>query len=232
VEYYRANNLVQGLNNALQNPEALNQDGEKISNKVFSDLAFVRLTSDQGAILADQLEAKYLLNSPFSDKIFDEQKLRADYEDRLIIDPATDLVLTIDQGARLLEGRALLLPTPNQHLAGDGPAETWYQRRDDGKMLEFPNDGGYNMEKEISGLPIKEVLGNMPLNDIVSSLRNGESYTTTYVENGQEEPVEIVANPFDRTIDMHFPGAAQNKSIGNSARDSGDDDDNRKSRSR
>lgn len=71
------------------------------------------------------------------------------------------------------------------------------------KLKQYHQNYGYDLEKALSALPIKELGSEQDKTRLVESLRKGNRQTVTFTQNGSEEKRLIEANPQFKSITVY-----------------------------
>ena len=115
--------------------------------------------------------------------------------------------ITLKEAYNLMNGRAV-----NKDLANrEGQVyNAWVQldMKDTGqngnyKMKQFHQNYGFDLEKPLSKLPIKELSNGNDKSALLNSLHKGNRQAVTFLQNGNEQRRFIEANPQFKTINIY-----------------------------
>lgn len=112
--------------------------------------------------------------------------------------------ITLKEGYNLLSGRAVNKDLTNKE---GNIYNAWLQmdfKQTDSagnfKLKQFHQNYGFDLEKELSRLPVKELQNNQDRGRVIDSLQKGNRHAVTFLENGSEHRRYIEANPQFKTI--------------------------------
>ena len=86
------------------------------------------------------------------------------------------------------------------------------------RMKEFHSDYGYNLQKILQQLPLKELLNESEANKLHDVLKNGNRVAVSFIKNGNEQRYYIQANPQFKSVniyDEHARNITLNTALGN-----------------
>lgn len=86
------------------------------------------------------------------------------------------------------------------------------------RMKEFHSGYGYNLQKILQQLPLKELLNESEANKLHDSLKNGNRVAVSFIKNGNEQRYYIEANPQFKSINIYDEHARKltfNTALGN-----------------
>jgi len=86
------------------------------------------------------------------------------------------------------------------------------------RMREFSSGYGYNLEKVLQQLPLKELLDKGLTVKLHEALKNGDRLAVSFVKNGHEQRYYIEANPQFKSVniyDEHSRKVTLNTALGN-----------------
>ncbi len=176
----------------------------EIANEVAGELGFIRHSGPQGAALAEQLMAKHWINTPNINLFGNGDEIRQKYEKYVGYPMETGPVFTNDEANRIFDGRAIFLNPDGDLNSPDAASKGfWYQMDEDDRLHRIPIQA-FNVDEEILKLPLKEILGVIPIDEIVKVLKRGGDFELTYEENGFKEKADLIANPLDDEINLDF----------------------------
>jgi hypothetical protein len=168
------------------------------------DLSYLRSIDDEAAELAEQLEAKYLLNTPLDILIFDIDDLALKYLQRIIVVQGVDDEISMEQANNLFNGNAVFIPGIEELLDSKREKDHWIEMDKGGKMQTIYPEPEFNLRDKIAEMPIKEILGDVPIDEIAKILEKGGVYEATYIEGFTDEKVKLVAEPSYSWIGFDF----------------------------
>jgi hypothetical protein len=71
------------------------------------------------------------------------------------------------------------------------------------RMKEFHSGYGYNLEKVLQQLPLKELLNESEANKLHDALKNGNRVAVSFIKNGNEQRYYIEANPQFKSVNIY-----------------------------
>ncbi len=86
------------------------------------------------------------------------------------------------------------------------------------RMKEFHSGYGYNLEKILQQLPLKELLNKSEADKLHDALKNGNRLAVSFIKNGNEQRYYIEANPQFKSVniyDEHTRKITVNTALGN-----------------
>ncbi len=86
------------------------------------------------------------------------------------------------------------------------------------RMKEFHSGYGYNLQKVLQQLPLKELLNESEANKLHDALKNGNRLAVSFIKNGNEQRYHIEANPQFKSVniyDEHVRKITLNTALGN-----------------
>ncbi len=86
------------------------------------------------------------------------------------------------------------------------------------RMKEFHSGYGYNLQKILQQLPLKELLNESEANKLHDALKNGNRVAVSFIKNGNEQRYYIEANPQFKSVniyDEHSRKITLNTALGN-----------------
>lgn len=86
------------------------------------------------------------------------------------------------------------------------------------RMKEFHSGYGYNLEKILQQLPLKELLNKSEADKLHDALKNGNRLAVSFIKNGNEQRYYIEANPQFKSVniyDEHARKITVNTALGN-----------------
>ncbi|MBS1735566.1 MAG: hypothetical protein JSS98_03070 [Bacteroidetes bacterium] len=90
------------------------------------------------------------------------------------------------------------------------------------RMKEFHSGYGYNLQKILQQLPLKELLNESEANKLHDALKNGNRVAVSFIKNGNEQRYYIEANPQFKSVniyDEHSRKITLNTALGNKTMD-------------
>lgn len=125
--------------------------------------------------------------------------------------------LTLKEHHNMLEGRAVFKTFNRLEQTGEGdnirfkPTKETYQawtdlnfkKTDDAGNFEQRKMFGYDLEKSLEKFPLKDLEDNYDKRRLIASLEKGNLTKATVLVDGQEQKVNIAANPRDNTINFY-----------------------------
>jgi hypothetical protein len=147
--------------------------------------------------------------------------------------------VTAKEAFNMLEGRAVY--KKNLVNKNDEKYSAWLQlnfsQKDDNgnfKQQQYHQNWKYDLEKNLSKHPIKELADSNQKSDLIKSLEKGNLQQVTYQTEKGEAKWYVEANPKDRNINVYdetlrkqFQGIRQAKSEGKSASQSQTEGENK-----
>ncbi len=91
------------------------------------------------------------------------------------------------------------------------------------RIKQFHADYGYNLEKALQQLPLKELLNKSETDKLQSELKNGSRVSVSFVKDGKEQRFYIEANPQFKSVniyDEHSRKITLHSALGNKTMDS------------
>jgi hypothetical protein len=70
-------------------------------------------------------------------------------------------------------------------------------------MKEFHSFYGYNLEKVLQKLPLKELLNQSEADKLHDGLKNGSRLAVSFIKNGNEQRYYIEANPQFKSVNIY-----------------------------
>ena len=125
------------------------------------------------------------------------------------------------------EGNSLITIQAYNLLAGRAvqKEKTWMQldlndkdAKGNHRIKEFHMGYGYDLEKTLQQLPLKELVNKTEANKLQDSLKNGDRQPITLIKNGNEHRFYIEANPQFKSVniyDEHSRKITVSKALGN-----------------
>jgi hypothetical protein len=115
--------------------------------------------------------------------------------------------VTLKEGYNLMSGRAVNKDLSNK----EGKIyNAWLQmdfKQTDGagnfKLKQYHQNYGFDLDKELARLPIKELQNNQDRGRIMDSLQKGNRQIVTFLENGSEQRRYIEANPQFKSVTIY-----------------------------
>lgn len=86
------------------------------------------------------------------------------------------------------------------------------------RIKEFQNNFGYNLEKVLQQLPLKELLNKVDAERLQNELKNGSRLSVSFIKDGNEQRYYIEANPQFKSVniyDEHSKKITLNTALGN-----------------
>jgi hypothetical protein len=86
------------------------------------------------------------------------------------------------------------------------------------RMKEFHSGYGYNLEKVLQQLPLKELFNKSEADKLHDALKNGNRLAVNFIKNGNEQRYYIEANPQFKSVnvyDEHARKVTLNTALGN-----------------
>ncbi|MBN9349263.1 MAG: hypothetical protein J0H55_01140 [Chitinophagaceae bacterium] len=71
------------------------------------------------------------------------------------------------------------------------------------RMKEFHSGYGYNLQKILQQLPLKELLNESEANKLHDALKNGNRVAVSFIKNGNEQRYYIEANPQFKSVNIY-----------------------------
>lgn len=71
------------------------------------------------------------------------------------------------------------------------------------RMKEFHSGFGYNLEKVLQQLPLKELLNQSEADKLHDALKNGNRFAVSFTKNGNEQRYYIEANPQFKSVNIY-----------------------------
>lgn len=71
------------------------------------------------------------------------------------------------------------------------------------RIKQFPSDYGYNIEKVLQQLPLKELLDKTAAQKLGEALKNGERVAVSFIKDGNEQRYYIEANPQFKSVNIY-----------------------------
>lgn len=90
------------------------------------------------------------------------------------------------------------------------------------RIKQFHSDYGYDLEKVLQQLPLKELLNNGEADKLQEGLKNGNRMSVSFVKDGNEQRFYIEANPQFKSVniyDEHSRKITLNTALGNKTMD-------------
>lgn len=133
----------------------------------------------------------------------------------------TDQRVTAKEAFNLLEGRSVDKKYNHHEKLMEGDKEVYKAIKDSTynvwlkldfndadnsgnfKMKTFGEKWGFDLEKKVTELPIKQLQDADDKNDLLNSLKKGNVQSVTFEQNGNSETRYIEANPRARTINVY-----------------------------
>lgn len=115
--------------------------------------------------------------------------------------------MTLKEAYNLVNGRSVNkdLTTKDGHLYNAWIQLDFKQTENNGnyKMKQFHQNYGFDLEKELTKHPIKELGNKLEKNRLLESLQKGNRQTVSLINNGIEQKSFIEANPQFKTINVY-----------------------------
>lgn len=134
----------------------------------------------------------------------------------------TDQRITAKEAFNLLEGRSVEKKYNHHEKIEEAGKETVYKPIKDStyqvwvkldfndadakgnfKLATYGEKYGFDLEKKVAELPIKQLNSNEDRNELLNSLKKGNIQSVTFEKNGQKETRFIEANPRAREINVY-----------------------------
>lgn len=139
--------------------------------------------------------------------------------------------VTAKEAFNLLDGRAVHKKLVDRE---DKPYEAWLQlnfkEKDDNgnhKVNRYFPKYGFDLEKALLKLPVKELTSPERTTEILKSLEKGNMHQVTYLRDAGDEKMFLTANPKDRRVDVYddqfrkqFQGIKEHKGEKNEVKES------------
>lgn len=115
--------------------------------------------------------------------------------------------ITLKEAYNLMSGRAVNKDLSNKEgqLYNAWVQMDFKQTENNGnyKMKQFHQNYGFDLEKELSKHPIKELNNDQDKSRLMDSLHKGNRQSVTFIQNGNEQKHFIEANPQFKTINVY-----------------------------
>jgi len=171
--------------------------------RILDELDFLKTIDDEAAEQANQLEAKYILNTQFEPALQNIVELNLKYQSQLQVKKGVDDELSLEQANNLFNGNAVFVPGIERSLDSNRVKDHWVEMNEDGGNHIIFHETEFNIRDEIADLPIMEILGEIPINDIAEMLEKGGAYKATFTGGLMEEKLTLKADPLNSSVRLN-----------------------------
>ncbi|CAG5001588.1 hypothetical protein DYBT9275_02698 [Dyadobacter sp. CECT 9275] len=115
--------------------------------------------------------------------------------------------ITLKEGYNLISGRAVNKDLTNKEgKIYNAWLEMDFKQTDAAgnfRLKQYHQNYGFDLNKELASLPIKELQNNQDRERIIDSLQKGNRQLVTFLENGTEQRRHIEANPQFKSVTVY-----------------------------